>query len=955
MRWQRGPTLAVAERRHFLTGSVSKNTFAAVNYAVAASLAIALSANWGFANAAQAGEYTVYSCRADDTGRNNSWTASASSSHVTAYSDGCGSGAGGLVARAGVEPAGSLAPAFDSATWRFDSPAGTSISQVALSGRAYRAAGGRWGVGLSDQSGTYHFGGISSDAMAWESGGWATITTPGATTLFFGVLCASGSGCPTTSTGQATWGYARARADLYGARVRVADDSPPSISAVRGSLVGGNWVSGVADVGFDSSDSAGTARQSYSVAGLGREDAKSCNFTRAAPCPTRTSSDFSVDTRTISDGERAVILTAADTAGNPATWAGTALVDNNPPTAPSQPQLQGTPASQWRATNIFTLSYDNPSRAGGAPLTSHDLQVCPTSSDGTPDPGACSFTSLAGAPGSDTVSLPGPGRYRFRVRVDDAIHAGAWSPWSDVLRFDDAVPGTPVASFPSAWVNATDARGGLSLSPASGIARPVSGIAGYVISRSDTGDESWLPASAAGSATLSYSLLPEGTTDVAAIAVSGSGVQSPRDAPARGRIRKDTVAPSLAVSGSPPTGATVGYPVTLTATGEDAVSGMAAAPPERPAADGGFVAFRSPGGAPTVFRGPSGQLSPGEGSQSLSITATDAAGNTSVPAQATYTQDTRTPGGGLLPAESDAPSRIRFLVTESCVGESSIQISTSPGNWTALPTALSDAIATSSVPGEVWDAGIPYTLRAEITDCAGNHATLERWAAGPKNGLPIGQLEPPPRTRTSISASLSAPARSSRASAARARTVKARVRGSDGDPVAGAKVLFETQPRSTGATWRTIGSGTTSHKGEVSRSISNTYSQRIRVTIAGSDVFAPSVSNTLLTSVRASSSITARPARLRNGRRLTLSGKLRGGHIPAGLELTLYGKGPRARSWVPVRSPIDVSRSGHWKTTYRFTKTLVRTSYRFRLRIPGRPDYPFASGYSASRRVTVSP
>ena len=904
---------------------------------------------------ASAGEYTVYSCRADDDSRNNSWSASATSSHVTAYSDGCGSGGGGLVARSGVEPSGSIAPAFDSATWRFDAPAGASISQLALSGRAYRASGGRWGVGLSDQSGSYYLGGISGDAMAWESNGWATITTPGSTTLYFGVICANGAGCPTTSTGQPAWGYARARTDLYGARVRVSDTGAPALGSIRGSLVSGAWTGGLSTVGFDASDSVGISRQSFAVAGAGRDDSKPCDFTRPAPCPTQAGSDFTVDTRAIPDGERALTLTATDTAGNPASWTGTVYIDNNAPGAPSQPQLQGTPPAQWRSTNGFTLVYGNPSPAGGAPFTSHDVQVCPTSSDGTVDPSSCTFANRPGAPGTDTVTLPAPGRYRFRVRVDDALYSGAWSPWSDVLRFDDLVPATPSAAFPSGWVNADASKGSLPISPSQSSPTPVSGISGYRVTGVSPEDVTWVGANTAGLGQLPYSSLSEGSTGLSVVAVSGSGVETPASQAARGTVKKDTGPPTLAVTGVPNLGATVPYVVTLSATGADPVSGMEGAPPGRPAAEGGFIAFRSPGGSPTVFRGAEGELSPGEGGQSIAITASDAAGHTSSPVQAIYTQDTRVPTGGLLPPDPATPSVIRFLVSESCEGETSIEISTSPGDWTPLATGLSDGIATAQVPVSTWNDETPYTLRALVTDCAGNQATLSRWAAGPNNGQPIGQLQPPKRTRTTIRATVSAPSSSSRASAARSRIVHAQVKGPDGNPVSGAKVTFETQPRAAGAQWSAVASEETSRSGVATRSIPNVCSQRIRVTISGNDIFAPSTSNVAQTTVHASSSISAKPTTLRNGRRLTLAGKLSGGHVPAGLELTLFGKGPKSRSWVPVRSPVDVSRSGRWKTTYRFTSTRTRTAYRFRVRIPSRPDYPFASGYSRSKSVKVIP
>ncbi|MBU3674089.1 MAG: hypothetical protein FGM34_03420 [Solirubrobacteraceae bacterium] len=901
---------------------------------------------------AHAGEYTVYACRADDGARNNSWRASNSSGHLAAYPDGCSSGGGGLVARAGVEPPGSFAPAFASATWRFDAPAGSSVSQVALSGRLYRAPGARWGVGLSDQSGNYLLGGISGDAMAWESGGYAGLVAPASTTLYFGVLCADGSGCPTTSTGQSAWGYARARADLYGVRVRVSEAAGPSIGSVRGSLVGGSWVGGTASIGFDAGDPVGVARQSLAVSEVSRSDPKACDYTLPAPCPTSTGTDYGIDTRSIPDGAQAVSLAATDTAGNSSTWSGTAYVDNNAPGAPSQPTLQGRPASEWRATNGFTLSYDNPSRSGGAPLNSHDVQVCPTDPSGTVDPAACTLESRPAAPGTDTVSLPRPGRFRVRVRVNDSLYAGAWSPWSEMLRFDDAVPAAPSAAFPAAWVNAASAGGGLFLSVSAAKA-PVSGIRSFVVTGLPEGERT-IEAASPGSALVPFTLFPEGPSSITVRAVSGSGLATDPAQALSGTVRKDTVAPGLAVTGAPEPGATVAREVTLTAIGSDQVSGMAPAPADRPVTDGAFISFLAPGSAPTRFRGPDGRMTPGEGARSFAITATDVAGNESPATRVSYTQDTRVPTGGLLPVPAESPSAIRFSVSESCAGRAAVEISTAPGEWEELPTTLADGVASSRVPATVWDSETPYTLRAAITDCAGNQAVLDRWAAGPLQGEPIGQLTPPRRTATSARAELGKPGRGARASSA-TRTVSGTVRTADGKPLAGARVLIETQPRASGQQWRTLAEETTSRTGYVSHAVTSTHSELLRIAVVRTDLIAPSFSNVLRTTVKAASSISARPARLRNGRRVTLSGRLRGGFVPNRFEVSLFGQAPGSRRWVPVRTPVPVSRSGSWKASYRFTRTRVRSRYRFRLRIPGRPDYPFSAGYSPVRTVTVLP
>ena len=906
------------------------------------------------APAASAGEYTVYACRADEAGRNASWNPIVNAKHLVAYPDGCGSTGDGLVARAGVESAGSQAAAFESAAWRFDAPSGASISKVFISARLYRASGGRWGVGLSNQAGSYLLGGISADALAWESEGYASVVTPGSSSLYFGILCASGAGCPTTSTGQANWGYTRARADLYGARVRVSESSPPAISGVRGALVSGSWVGGRQSVAFDSSDPVGVAGQSYSVAPLAASDAKPCDFARPAPCPTSSGSQFTIDTRGIPDGQQPLTLSAVDAAGNRATWTGTASVDNSAPGPPTPPSLQGLPASRWRSQNGFVLTYENPSRSGGAPLTSRDIQVCPSDAEGAVDLSACSLNGLAGTPGSDTVQLPRPGMFRVRVRVNDALYAGAWSAWSDVLRFDNTAPGTPSTSFPAGWVNAAGASAGLvfSIDPSR---VPASGIASYVVDGLPGGARSFTPA-VGGAAILPYSLLAEGSTPLTIRAVSGSGLMTQVSRQASGTIRKDTIPPALSVAGAPPSGEKVDFAVTLSANASDSISGMAPAPDNRPLTEGAYVSFAPAEGTQQRFRGASGSISPGDGRHSIGVFAADAAGNLSPETRVAYTQDTRVPTGGLLPAPADTPSMIRFRVSEACPGETGIEISTVPGAWQRLPTSLAGDVASSRVPEPVMSTESPYTLRAQVADCAGNRATLDRWAAGPMAGQPIGELTPPSRVRATVRASFRKPGKTmSGASSRRAVTVEGSARVPDGRPLAGALIVFVTRPRSTGRAWRTLARVKSSRSGRVSRSISNEHSQSIRISVAETRLLAPATSNTLQTSVRATSSIAASPEKLRNGRRVTFGGRLGGGYVPSGFEVALYGRAPGSRSWVPVRTPIAVTRSGRWKAGYRFTRTWKRSRYAFRLRIPARPDYPFSAGYSPASVVTVVP
>jgi hypothetical protein len=105
--------------------------------------------------------------------------------------------------------------------------------------------------------------------------------------------------------------------------------------------------------------------------------------------------------------------------------------------------------------------------------------------------------------------------------------------------------------------------------------------------------------------------------------------------------------------------------------------------------------------------------------------------------------------------------------------------------------------------------------------------------------------------------------------------------------------------------------------------------------------------------VRASLTLRARPRALRNGERVRLSGRLRGGAIPPkGKLVELQAReGANWRTFASLRS----DRRGRFATRYRFERTFSPRTYRFRARARAEAGYPFVLGVSPSARVRVSP
>ena len=93
---------------------------------------------------------------------------------------------------------------------------------------------------------------------------------------------------------------------------------------------------------------------------------------------------------------------------------------------------------------------------------------------------------------------------------------------------------------------------------------------------------------------------------------------------------------------------------------------------------------------------------------------------------------------------------------------------------------------------------------------------------------------------------------------------------------------------------------------------------------------------------------------LRNGRALTLRGRLLGGHVPRrGVALTVQWKDHQR--WRPF-AQIKTDRKGTFSYAYRFTRTKTRITYTLRVQVSkGQLDYPFQPVASNAVKVTVGP
>lgn len=187
-------------------------------------------------------------------------------------------------------------------------------------------------------------------------------------------------------------------------------------------------------------------------------------------------------------------------------------------------------------------------------------------------------------------------------------------------------------------------------------------------------------------------------------------------------------------------------------------------------------------------------------------------------------------------------------------------------------------------------------------------------------------------------------------------TLRGRLTGEGGAPIAGAAVRIATRVTGGRRGFRQLSKPlTTGAQGAFTYRVPPGASRQIQLSYtAFSDDAAPAATRTVRFSTRAGVRFSVSPGSVRVGRRVRLSGLLRGGHRPGGgVLVTLQGRqaGFGWRSFATVRS----GRGGRFATSYRFRSIRRRTTVRFRAIMRQQAGYPYATGRSAERRVRVRP
>ncbi len=420
----------------------------------------------------------------------------------------------------------------------------------------------------------------------------------------------------------------------------------------------------------------------------------------------------------------------------------------------------------WHAEPRFRLVWTNPPGGGAALAATHYRVRDPF---GTPirESELGWVTSEIGLPAVPDV----PGVYSAEVWLED--EAGEEGPAATAqLRFDDTRPASIEPEPVPGWIGRTAFPLRVRLGHPPGPA-PMSGIGGYAVAidakpggapcaaADRCSDAETTLRGGVGDDELAIPALPEGTSYLHAVAVSGSGMKSP--AGGQAVLRVDTTDPVTQLAGAP--AGWTNRTAWLTASAADGGSGMEVVgygPPP-------FTAIRVDGGAPAIELG--GSATTGvidEGAHLVAYYARDAAGNVDDGAQSNGIAN-RAPRTAWVRIDRTAPDvaftnsqdprdadlmRVRIADPLSGPdprrGRIGIRRSGSGDSFEPLPPAPpADGELRARWDSDAYPAG-EYEFQATGYDAAGNAATTTRRG----NGAPM-VLSNPLKAATALVARLS--------------------------------------------------------------------------------------------------------------------------------------------------------------------------------------------------------
>lgn len=465
-------------------------------------------------------------------------------------------------------------------------------------------------------------------------------------------------------------------------------------------------------------------------------------------------------------------------------------------------------------------------------------------------------------------------------------------------------------------------------------------------------------------APLPLDALLEGTTQLRAKAISGSGLASLGTA--SGVVGVDRTPPTVVLSfgGDLTRWGRTALSMLLTGIDQEHLSGMSPAAVGQDPEDGAHIRWRLneedevvvPGSVASVVAGT-------DGHHTLGFRAVDVAGNESAEREVAFRIDRTAPVGAFRAADVRDPRALVADVSDETSGVDRGWIEfrrRGGGEFRRLESALRAGVLTARMPDESLASG-EYDVRAVVLDVAGNRAVVDKRAGGRPMTLAL-----PLRARATFEAGVARVPRGRCGRRARetggACKVKPRrtvtvghgqalavegVLRQGGLPLARTILLVEAQIDGNGPVLP-LGTTLTDERGRFKRVVPAGPSRTVRVRFAGDSAVLPAAVQ-VVARTRAATTLKVDRRHLLNGQAVRFAGRLLGRPLPrAGKLVALQARVPGG--WRTFATPRADAR-GRFSHRYRFTSTTGLRRYLFRALVEREPSYPYERG--VSRRVAV--
>ena len=313
----------------------------------------------------------------------------------------------------------------------------------------------------------------------------------------------------------------------------------------------------------------------------------------------------------------------------------------------------------------------------------------------------------------------------------------------------------------------------------------------------------------------------------------------------------------------------------------------------------------------------------------------------------------REDGGGLYRVHVEADGRLIDRVPVDANGGACADLGGWPSSDRDFPAAVPcvrEASPAVDVDTARFGPDGEHDVRVRVEDAAGNLTDVWSGRVTTANGEGPNGTGATPDARLTAGVGRSLTRGSVTVRYGRRPQLAGRLTGADGRPIANARLDLLTRVAPT-APYERVGEVRTASDGAYRLTLPAGPSRTVRVGYRARSTD-PDYARTADVGVRTIAGLTMRPStrRTRNRRKVTFRGRLLG--APAGsrkvVEIQVVSRG----RWRPVDSD-RIDDAGRFAVSYRFLRTFRTETYRFRAIVRKEAGFPYETGRSGIRRVTV--